>query len=98
LGGRGTAMTATRPLTSKLSASITSTILFYTPAHAAEHLVHAWDALEAAARGERPEVNRAYAQRRLACAKSEPVARGVKRRDQKVYEAELAELEVALAK
>ena len=90
-------MTPTRPLTSKLSESLVATILFYSPAHAAEHLVHAWDALAAAGRGERPEVNRAYAERRLACAKSEPVARAVKRRDRAAYETEVRELEVALA-
>ena len=90
-------MTPTRPLTSKLTNSVVSLIRFYAPAHAADHLVQAWDALAAASRGEKPEVNRAYAERRLACAMSEPVARGVKRRDRAAYEAEVRELEVALA-
>jgi hypothetical protein len=72
-------------------------ILCYAPAHAADHLVHAWDALAAAARGEKPEANRGYALQRLACTKSEPVVRAVRPRDRKAYEAEVRELEAALA-
>jgi hypothetical protein len=88
---------ATRPLTGTLSPSLVSIILFNSPAHAAEHLVHAWDAIAAAERGEKPEANRAYAANRLACAKSEPVARAVKPRQRKAYEAEVAALTAALA-
>lgn len=90
-------MNATRPLTSKLSPATVSLILFYSPAHAADHLVQAWHALEAAERGEKVEANMAYARNRLACAKSEPVKLAVKPRSRKAYEAEVAELEAALA-
>jgi hypothetical protein len=90
-------MTATRPLTSKLSQAAVSMVLLYSPAHAVDHLVHAWDALAAAARGDKPEQNRAYAERRLACATSEPVARAVRARDRRAYETEVRELELALA-
>jgi len=90
-------MNATRPLTSRLSESTVAVILCFAPAHAAEHLVHAWDALRVADSGEKPDANRAYARARLACAKSAPVERAVKRRDRAAYEAEVRELEAALA-
>lgn len=70
---------------------------FYAPACAAEHLVQAWDALAAAERGEKPEANRAFAAVRLACAKSEPIARAVKPGKRKAYAAECAELAAALS-
>jgi hypothetical protein len=90
-------MFPTRPFTSKLPASFITAILCFAPAHAGEHIVHAWNALDAADRGEKPDANRAYARARLACAKSQPVSRAVKRRDRDAFEAELRELEVAVA-
>lgn len=86
-----------RPLTGSFSPALVTVILCGMPAHAEDHLVHAWHALATAAKGDRPEAHLALARHRLACARSVPVVRAVKPRKVKAYAAECAELEAALA-
>ena len=92
-----------RPLTGSVSPAVVSLVTFHVPAHAAEHLIQGWQAIKDAIKasyandfdGEKARI--AYAHTRLACAKSEPCARGVKPRDRAAYEAECESLTAALA-
>jgi hypothetical protein len=81
-----------RPLTGSIRPAVVALMECYAPVHAADHLVQAWAALAAVERGEKVAANR------LACAKSEPVARAVKSRSRKAYSAECASLDAAIRK
>jgi iron uptake system EfeUOB component EfeO/EfeM len=85
-----------RPLTSTLSDAQLALVAFYPPAAAEDHLVQGWIAIGKAVRGEDERANLVYARNRLECARSEPVARSVKPRDRKAYEAEVASLARAI--
>lgn len=87
-----------RPLTGSIRPAVVALMECYAPVHAADHLVQAWAALAAVERGEKVAANLAFAQNRLACAKSEPVARAVKSRSRKAYSAECASLDAAIRK
>ena len=92
-----------RPLTGTVSPAVVSLVTFHAPAHAAEHLIHGWEAIKSAIKVsyagdyDTEKKHIAYAHSRLACAKSEPCARGVKPRDRAAYEAECESLTAALA-
>lgn len=88
-----------RPLTSRLTEQQVALTAMYSPAHAQDHLVHGWLAVGAAVQAdtgadERKQLD--YARSRLACARSEPVARAVAKRDRAAFEAECASLERAI--
>lgn len=88
----------TRPLTGSFSSALVSVVLCGIPAHAPDHLIHAWEAIrmseDAGSKGdyEREATALAFARNHLACARSESVARHVKPRQRKAFEAECAEL------
>ena len=56
-----------RPFTGSISAANASSILLGAPITVGDHLLHAWEALEAASRGDRPLAQVSYAKHRAAC-------------------------------
>ena len=91
-----------RPLTGSVSPAAVSLVMFGMPIHAEEHLIQGWESINSALAAaherdyDREKGQIAYAHTRLACAKSEAAARGVKPRKRAAYEAECASLEAAL--
>jgi hypothetical protein len=86
-----------RPFTGKLTSAQIELMAFYSPAHAEEHLVHAWLALKSALLADEREMCRIeYAKNRLACLESAPVVAGVKSRQMKAFRLEVESLRAAI--
>lgn len=89
--------TTQRPWTSALNSAVRTLVLCNSAASATENVIHAWDAIDAAARGEKPVENLAYARHHLRCADEmlqQYPTRAI--RNRKTFLVELAELRVAL--
>ena len=89
---------AKREWSAKLPNGAASVIVMHSPMSTGENMVHAWEALAAAERGESPDRNRMYAQARLA--EIDAILKqyeNVKIKYRKLFDAELAELRAACA-
>lgn len=86
-----------KPFTAKLSESDIACMLCMSPLTVAEHLVHGWDALRAAAKDDaKASLNVAYARTR--CDQAEHAARSLAKYPRKLAaaQAEIAELRAEL--
>lgn len=91
-------MNTTRPWSSALNPHVITLVLCNSAASATENVIHAWSAIDAAERGEKPVENMAYARHHLRCAdemlRQYPTRKIPRRR---AFDAELAALRGALA-
>ena len=90
-------MNSATTYSSKIHPSAKRVTLLSVPMHPTEHLIHAVAALEAAARGEKPEENRAYAKRRVECIDAIlSQYKTIKIAHRKAFDAELASVRAAI--